>query len=118
MLHAPIVLDLQLESSACYAMACAQHNDSTLTKNKLAEWDASMNQTVFLATTSAFSSLTSLSQIWRAGVHLREERLFHDLITQTLLRSLQYGIVVMGIVDVFVYVHNCHRQNMDNPGDI
>ena len=56
--------------------------------------------------------------IWRnAGVHFREGQLFHDLITQTLLRSLQHGIVVMGVIDAFVNAHNYHRHNANNPGN-
>ena len=56
--------------------------------------------------------------IWRnAGVHFREDQLFHDFITQTLLRSLQCGIVVVGVIDAFVYAHNYHRHNANNPGN-
>ena len=33
------------------------------------------------------------------------------------LRSLRYGIVVMGAIDALVYAHNHHRRNMDNPGN-
>ena len=56
--------------------------------------------------------------IWRnAGVHFREGQLFHDLITQTLLRSLQHGIVVMGVLDTFENAHNYHRHNTNNPGN-
>ena len=29
---------------------------------------------------------------------------------------LQRGIVVMGLIDAFVYAHNYHRHNADNPG--
>ena len=43
--------------------------------------------------------------------------LFHDLITKVFLRSLQYGIVVMGVIDAFVHAHNHHGRNMDNPGN-
>ena len=32
-------------------------------------------------------------------------------------RSLQYGIVAMGVIDVFVHVHSHHRWNLDNPGN-
>ena len=39
----------------------------------------------------------------RRGPLSRRAFLFHDLITQTLLISLQYGIVVMGVIDAFVY---------------
>ena len=35
--------------------------------------------------------------------------------TQIFLRSLQYGIVVMGAIDAFVYAHNHHRLNVHNP---
>ena len=31
------------------------------------------------------------------------------------LRSLQNGIVAMGVIDTFVYAHNHHRRNVDNP---
>ena len=56
--------------------------------------------------------------IWRnAGVHFREGQLFHDLITQTLLRSLRYGIVVMGVIDAFENAHNYHRHTANNPGN-
>ena len=111
MLHAHLALDSPLESFVCYVMACARQNDSTLTmKNKLAGWDAPMSQIVF-PTTSALSSDIFVT-IWRnAGVHFREGQLFHDLITQTLLRSLQYGIVVMGLLDAFENAHNYHRHN-------
>ena len=37
--------------------------------------------------------------------------------TQTLFRSLQYGIVVMGIFDAFAQAHNYHRRNTNNPGN-
>ena len=43
------------------------------------------------------------ASVWRqATVLLRRGHLFHDLITQVFLRSLQYGIVVMGLIDAFV----------------
>ena len=41
----------------------------------------------------------------------------HDLITRDLLRSLQYGIVVLGLLDAFVYAHHKHRQGVENPGN-
>ena len=40
--------------------------------------------------------------------------LFHDLKTQVFRRSLEYGIVVLGVLDAFVYAHNYHRRNIDN----
>ena len=55
---------------------------------------------------------------WRyAAVRPRRDRLFHDRMTQTLSRSLQYGIVVMGIFDAFAQAHNYHRRNTNNPGN-
>ena len=48
----------------------------------------------------------------------RRGHLIHDLITQVFLRSLQYGIVVMGFIDAFVYAHNCHRRGIENPGNV
>ena len=48
--------------------------------------------------------------VWRTW----RGHLFHVLITQVFRRSLEYGIVVMGVLDAFVYAHNCHRRNIDN----
>ena len=47
----------------------------------------------------------------------RRSHLLHDLITQVFLRRLQYGIVVMGFVDAFVYAHHQHRRCIENPGN-
>ena len=56
--------------------------------------------------------------IWRnAGVHLRGDRLFHELVTEILPRSLRHQIVVMGIIDAIVNAHNYHRHNLDNAGE-
>ena len=101
----------------CYVMACARQNDSTLTmKNKLAGWVAPMSHIVF-PTTSAPLLSNIFVAIWRnAGVHFRADQLFHDFITQTLKRSVQYGIVVMGVIDAVVFAHNYHRHNANNPG--
>ena len=46
--------------------------------------------------------------------------LLHDLISRVVLRSLQYGIVVLGFLDTFVYAHHKHRldsANAENFGD-
>ena len=63
-----------------------------------------------------FSNIFGL--IWRnADIHPRENHFFlYDLITEVLQASLQRGIVVMGFIDAFVYAHNYHRHNVDNPG--
>ena len=54
--------------------------------------------------------------VWRqVTVLLRRSHLFHDLITQIFLQSLQHVIVVMGVIDAFVYAYNHHRRNIENP---
>ena len=50
-----------------------------------------------------------------ADIYLRGNLLFHDLINQVMLRSLQHGIVIFGIINAFVYDHNFHRHNVYNP---
>ena len=50
------------------------------------------------------------ASVWgQATVPPRRGHLFHDLITQVFLRSLQHGIVVMGVIDAFVY-HLCKNN--------
>ena len=68
-------------------------------------------------TTNALSCTICLFQFGdRLTVLPRRRHLLHDLITQVFLRSLQYGIVVMGFIDAFVYAHQ-HRRSIDNPGN-
>ena len=101
-----------------FATSCVQDSDSTWTaKNKGAEFDALMSPIL-----SHYNGCPSLYNFviaaWRDNaVRSRRGHLFHDLITQTILRSLQYGIVVMGVIDAFVYAHNYHRRNTNNPGN-
>ena len=59
------------------------------------------------------------ASIWGHATALpRKGHLLHDLITQVFLRSLQYGNVVMGLIDAFVYAHNNHlRRNIENSGN-
>ena len=52
-----------------------------------------------------------------ATVLPKRNHLLHDLISCVLLRSLQYGIVVMGFIDAFVFAHLQHRQGLENPGN-
>ena len=55
------------------------------------------------------------ASVWgHATVLPRRGHLFHDLITHVFLRSLQYGIVAMGVIDPSVYAYNHHQRNMDN----
>ena len=42
-----------------------------------------------------------------------EKSFLYDLITRVFLRSLQYGIVVLGFLDAFVYAHHQHRQGLE-----
>ena len=46
-----------------------------------------------------------------------EKSVLHDWITRVFLRSLQYGIVVLGFLDAFVYAHHKHRRDSANAGD-
>ena len=58
------------------------------------------------------------ASFWRhAAIAPHRNHLVHDLITRDLLRSLQYGIVVLGLLDAFVYAHHKHRQGVENPGN-
>ena len=74
--------------------------------------NAKMNQILSHTTMNALCcTTTSLRFCRRAVIQPRRSHLLHDLVTQIFSRSLQYGIVVMGIIDSFDYVHNHHRQN-------
>ena len=76
-----------------------------------------MNPTLSHTTTNVLCCATFFASVWRqATVPPRRGHLFHDLITQVFLRSLTHGIVVMGVIDAFVYAHNQHRRHIDNPG--
>ena len=58
------------------------------------------------------------STLWRHAQHVpRRGHLLHDLSTHFFVRSLQYGIIVLGIVDAFVYAHNQHRCNTEDSGN-
>ena len=78
-----------------------------------------MNPTVSPALQRVSSAVQSVCLfLWRHATALpRRGHLLHNLITQEFLRSLQYGIVVMGLIDAFVYAHNHHRRNIENPGN-
>ena len=52
-----------------------------------------------------------------ATVLPQRNHLLHDLITHMFLRSLQYGIVVMGFIDAFVSAHHQQRQGLENLGN-
>ena len=55
---------------------------------------------------------------WRhVAILLQRNHLPHDLITRVFLQSLQYGIVVLGFLDAFVYAHLKHRKDSENSGN-
>ena len=55
---------------------------------------------------------------WRHDTILPQRNHFlHDLITRVFLKSLQYGIVVLGFLDAFVYAHHKHRLDSENAGN-
>ena len=61
---------------------------------------------------------TFLLHFWRhAAIAPHRNHLLHDSITRDFLRSLQYWIVVLGLLDAFVYAHQKHRQGGENPGN-
>ena len=53
----------------------------------------------------------------QATVLPRRNNLLHDLITQVFVRSLQYGILVMGFIDAYVCAHHQHRRSIENSGN-
>ena len=56
--------------------------------------------------------------LWgQAAMQPRSSHLFHDLISQIFLHSLQFGVTVMDFIDAFVYAHHQHRRNIENPGN-
>ena len=55
---------------------------------------------------------------WRHATMVPQRNSFlHDLIFGVFLRSLQYGIVVLGFLDAFVYAHHKHRRDSANAGN-
>ena len=55
---------------------------------------------------------------WRhATVVPQRNFLFHDLISRVFLRSLPFGIVVLGFLDALVYAHHKHRRDLANDGN-
>ena len=51
------------------------------------------------------------------GVCLWHALLLHDLITQTACLGVQYCILTLGVIHVFVCTHNHHRQHRNDPGN-
>ena len=100
-------------------MGRARHKDFTLKeKNNYVEFDARMHPTLPYYNECPLLYNLFCSMWGHAAALPRKGHLLHDLITQVFLRSLQYGIVAMGLIDSFVYAHNHHRRNIENPGNI
>ena len=89
-----------------------QFRDIIVKNRKIrAALDAQMDLTLSL-------SHHNMSALWgQSDLRPLRNHLLHDLITQIFLRSLQYGVTVMGIIDAFVYAHHQHRLNLENPGN-
>ena len=83
-------------------MGCALHIDFTL-KNMTtpAVLDAQMNLILSLITMIFLRLYNIFISFWRHAAILPRNHLLHDLITRVFLRSLQYGIVVLGFLDAF-----------------
>ena len=103
---------------ACSAMVCVRHKDSTLReKHRGVELCVQINPTLSL------QRISSTVQLFCLGLETNycastKKQSFPRLESQVFLRSLQYGIVVMGVIDAFVYTHiQHHRRNVDNPGN-
>ena len=115
----PFVLDLLLAFCASFSTGYVRLKDFTVkVMNRRVELDVLMIQTLSLPLQRMPLLYNMFTCIWvQATVHPRRNHLLHDLITQVFLRSLQYGIVVMGFIDAFVYAHHRHRRSIENPAN-
>ena len=100
-------------------MGSVLHKDFTLTNMiTLAVLDAQMNLTLSLITMNVTGCTIFFLSFWRHATILPQRNHFlHDLITRVFMRSLQYGIVVLGFLDAFVYAHHKHRPDSENSGN-
>ena len=92
-----------LASFASNVMGSALHGDFTLQKTITpAVWDAQMNLIPSLITMGVPRLYNIFLSFWRRATILPPRNcLLQDLIFQVFLRSLQYGIVVLGFLDAF-----------------
>ena len=92
---------------------CLQPKKITLKEtSKRDVLNVGMNPILYLTTTTVLNCTTCFTSVWEQANELpRRNQLLHDLITQTFLRSLQCGIVVMRFIDAFVYAHHQHRRS-------
>ena len=99
----------------CNVLRTTQISFTRKERNKYVELDGRMHPTLSHTTTSVPCCTICLPPY--GGIVRRGHRL-HDLITQVFFRCLQYGIVVMGVIDAFDYALNHHRRNFENPGNL
>ena len=111
-------LDCLLAFSASSVMGCALHRDFTLRRTiTRAVLDVRMHLTL-----SHYNECPRLYNLflsfWRHATTVPQRNfLFHDFISRVFLRSLQYGIVVLGFLDAFVYAHHKHRRDSVTAGN-
>ena len=79
--------------------------------------DAQMNLTLSHTTTSVPGCTTCLLLSGDVLQYCHRNHFLYDLVTRLFMHSLQYGIVVLGFFDAFVYAHHKHRQGSENPGN-
>ena len=100
-------------------MGCALYRDFTLQRSiMLAVLDARMNLTPSLTAICVSDLYNLFLSFWRHATMVPPRNcLLHDLISRVFLRSLQYGIVVLGFLDAFVCAHHKHRLDSANAGN-
>ena len=86
-------------------MTCAQRNGSTWKVwNKDVELGVKMHQILSRTNNECLLLYNMFTTVWRhAETQLRRG---HDLSTQIVLRNLQNGIIVIGVIDAFVSAHD------------
>ena len=94
---------------------CIAQRFHTGKRSYLPCWMSRCTSFPFLTTMSVPNCTTSF---WRhASMAPQRHCLQHDLISRVFLRRFQYGIVVLGFLDAFVYAHHKHRRDSTNAGN-
>ena len=101
-------------------MSSVLHRDFTL-KNMItpAVLDAQMNLTLLHIYNECPRLYSIFVSFWRHATILPRKRIIFYT-TGSLVSSykrLQYGIVVLGFLDAFVYAHHKHRHDSENSGN-
>ena len=115
-----LVLDLPLVFFVCFAMSCAQLKKFRNDEQEHTRHVGCPERPDSLSHYNECPRLYDLfSSFWgQAAVHPRRSHLLLDMISQVFLRSLQFGITVMGLIDAFVCAHHQHRRNNENSGNL